>query len=80
LVGFFPEAKFSIIEFDPYSQFLTMENGKAPQKDWELEDEELVQNNFIFSHRLSLKVDSHSSTLSFALEAFAQHRAFIGQL
>jgi hypothetical protein len=80
LVGCYPVENLSIIEFDPYSQFLKMENGNEPQKARELEDDELMEDNFTFTHRLSLKVDSHSSTLSFALETMAQHRALIGQL
>jgi hypothetical protein len=80
LVGFYPMEKFSIIEFNPYSQFLKMENGNEPQKARELEDDELMEENFTFTHRLSLKVDSHSSTLSFSLETMAQHRALIVQL
>jgi hypothetical protein len=43
-------------------------------------DEELVEDNFTSTHRLSLRVDSHSSTLSFTLETLAQHRTLIGKL
>jgi len=57
-----------------------MENGNEPQKYRELEDDELMEDNFTFTHRLSLKVDFHSLTLSFYFETMAQHRALIGQL
>jgi hypothetical protein len=80
LVGFYLEVILSIIEFDLYFEFITMVNEKAPQKYRELEDEEMVEENFTFSHRLSLKVDSHSSTLSFVLQTLTQHRELIGQL
>jgi hypothetical protein len=42
--------------------------------------EESVEDNFTTTQKLSLKVDVHSSTLSFALETLAQHRVLIGQL
>jgi hypothetical protein len=60
----------TFIDFDPCISSLIMAHGKAPQQARVHEDEELVEDNFTFTHQLSLKVDSHSSTLSFALETF----------
>ena len=57
-----------------------MAHEKAPQQAWVHEDEKLVEDNFTFTHQLSLKVDSHSSNLSFSLETLAEHKALIGQL
>jgi hypothetical protein len=43
-------------------------------------EDELVDDNFTTTHRLSLRIDSHSSTLSFTLDTLAQHMTLIGKL
>ena len=54
------------------------ENGEH-QAQANLEDK-VVDDNFTTTHRLSLRIDSHNSTLSFTLDTLAQHQTLIGQL
>jgi hypothetical protein len=57
-----------------------MAKGKAHMQTQAEEVAESVEDNFTSTQCLSIKVDSHSSTISFSLDTLAQHRMLIGQL
>jgi hypothetical protein len=40
----------------------------------------MVDNNFITTQHLAMRLDSHSTTLRFMMENLSQHRALISQL
>jgi hypothetical protein len=46
----------------------------------ENQEEEMVDDNFITTQHLALRLDSHGTTLSFTMETLSQHRALINQL
>jgi hypothetical protein len=43
-------------------------------------EDEMVDDNFTTTHRVYLRVNSHSSNLSFTLDTLAQHMTLIGKL
>jgi hypothetical protein len=43
-------------------------------------EEEMVDDNFLTTQHLAMRLDSHSTTLNFTLETLSQHRALISQL
>jgi hypothetical protein len=43
-------------------------------------EEEMVDDNFITTQHLAMRLDSHNTTLSFTMETLSQHRALISQL
>jgi hypothetical protein len=57
-----------------------MAKGKEPKFTQVAEVTESVEDNFTSTQHLSIKVDSHNSTISFALDTLAQHKMLIGQL
>ena len=61
-------------------QSISMVKGKEVPQETLARVEESVEDNFTTTQALSLKIDVHGSTLSFALETLARHRVLIGQL
>jgi hypothetical protein len=43
-------------------------------------EEEMVDDNFLTTQHLAMRLDAHSTTLNFTLETLSQHRALINQL
>jgi hypothetical protein len=43
-------------------------------------EDKLVEDNFSTTQQLALRLDSHSSTLTFTLDTLAQHHTLINQL
>lgn len=67
-------------QIDLRSVSLVMAHENAQQQARANLEEELVDDNFTTTQRLSLIIESLSSTLSFTLETLAQHRTLIEQL
>jgi hypothetical protein len=59
---------------------LSMAHGNGQQQARAHMEDKLVDDNFTTTHRLSLRVDSHSLTLSFTLDMLAQHMMLIGKI
>jgi hypothetical protein len=57
-----------------------MAKGKEVHQRISMWEDELVEDNFTFVQKLSLKIDSNNSCRSFSLETLAQHRVLIGHL
>lgn len=79
LVSNFLVAISSITESNSDTQISIMAKRKAHMQTLAAEVAESMEDNFTSTQRLSIKVDSHSSTISFALDTLAQHRMLIGQ-